>query len=329
MRHPRLAFVLIAASLLGTAALSLLYEDWSFLKERRPLRIGVDVWVGFAPLYLAQDQGFFRARGVEVQLKVMKGAEEIRAALAAGELDGQTTSLDTVLMQVDQGIPSLAVLALDRSDGGDGLIASSGIRSVAGLRGKTVAFQPATPSHFFLMYLLDRAAMTLKDVQVRTMDAGDAGAAFLAGRVDAAVTWEPWLSRAMERSDATLLATTRGDQTVIVDVLAFHPSVLRDRPDDVRSVVAAWEDAVAWWKANPSEANRLMAAHYGLETSEFETMIGGLRYLGLPENQQLFGTLEKPGDLVELARLINRIFIANGITRVPHALNEILAFDFL
>lgn len=329
MKHQKLAIVLVLGSLLGTLGLSLIYEDWGCRGNRRPIRLAVDVWVGFAPLHLAQDKGFFNLHGVEVELRTMKGSEEIRAGLAAEELDGQTTSLDTILMQNDQGVPAVAVLALDRSDGGDGLVATSEVRTVAGLRGRSVAFQPATPSQFFLMYHLDRAGMTLDDIKAQKMDSGDAGAAFVAGHVDAAVTWEPWLSQALAKEDSRLLASTRGEPAVIVDVLAFRPSVLRDRPDEVRSIVAAWDHAVLWWREHPEEANRLMAAHYGLDVNEFTEMLRGLRYLTQKDNRDLIGTLEQPGALVDLVGIINKVFLRSQIIRSPRALNEILAFDFL
>jgi len=330
MRHRKLALALIIAAVLGTAALSLVYEDWSFLSRARPpLRVAVDVWVGFAPLYLAQDRGYFKARGVEVELKKMKGAQEIRAALAAGKIDGQTTSLDTILMQVDQGIPSVAVLLLDRSQGGDGIVARAGVRTVAGLRGKTVAYQPATPSHFFLAYHLFKAGMKLTDVKGRKMDSGDAGAAFMAGKVDAAVTWEPWLTRASTGADSHLLVSSAVPETVIVDVLAFRPGVLRDRGKEVRAVVAAWNDAVKYWQKNPAAANKIMAAHYGLKTAEFTDMISGLRFLDREQNLKLMGSLDSPGPMLDLVSTINKIFLKNRVIRTAHALPEILAVDYL
>lgn len=329
MRHRKLAWTLVALFVAGTIGLSLVYDNWSFGDGRRPIRIAVDIWVGFAPLFLAQEKGFFEDRGVDVEIRVMKGAEEIRAGLAAGELDGQTTSLDTILMQNDQGIPAVAVLALDRSKGGDGIVARHGISSVAGLRGRTVAFQPATPSHFFLLFHLHEAGMTIQDIKALPMDSGDAGAAFMAGKVDAAVTWEPWLGQAAEAPDGHLLVSSAEETLVIVDVLAFRPEVLRDRGSDVRAIAGAWDDAVRYWRDNPDEANRIMAAQYSLDPGEFADMISGLQYLTGEDNQALAGTLERPGPLVELVRRINEVFRRNDITTQDLPLKKILAFDYL
>jgi len=324
-----LALFLALTAVLGTFGLSVLYEDYGCSGRARPIRIATDIWVGFAPLYLAQDQGYYGSHGVEVELLTMKGAEEMRAALAAGEVDGQTTSLDTILMQVDQGIESVAVLLLDRSKGGDGIVAAEEIRSVGSLRGRTVAFQPATPSHFFLLYHLDRGGMTIDDIDGRHMDSGDAGAAFVAGKVDAAVTWEPWLTNAAQREGGHLLASSAGRDTVIVDVLAFRPSTLRDRGDDVRAVVASWNDAVHFWRENPDQANALMAAHYGLETEEFAAMISGLRYLDTVDSAAIMGTLDAPGEILDLVASINRIYLNNGVTVAFHPLPEVVAHDYL
>lgn len=329
MRHRGLAAGLVAFLVLGTLGLAWIYEDWGAARDRPPIRIAVDVWVGFAPLYLAEDLGLFQKHGVEVRLEKMKGAEEIRAGLASGSLDGQTTSLDTVIQQGAQGIRTTTVIALDRSAGGDGIVATRELRSVASLRGREVAFQPATPSHFFLMFHLDRAGMTLADVMPRFMDSGDAGAAFVAGRIDAAVTWEPWLTRAAERPDTHVLASTAGNDVVIVDVLAFRPDVLKVRGNEVRAIAAAWDEAVRYWQANPEDANRRMAAHYGLAPEVFAEMLTGLRFLDMDANQRFLGTLDARGPVADLVESINRILVRNGIIDTAQAVADVVALDYL
>lgn len=58
-----------------------------------------------------------------------------------------------------------------------------------------MAVHVGSASQFFLSVLLRDAGLSEKHVQAVNMTHGDAGAAFVAGRVDAAVTWEPWLSK--------------------------------------------------------------------------------------------------------------------------------------
>ena len=52
------------------------------------IRIGHTTWVGYGPMYLARDLGYFKEAGVDVQLEVIEDAALYMAAAAAGELDG-------------------------------------------------------------------------------------------------------------------------------------------------------------------------------------------------------------------------------------------------
>ena len=76
------------------------------------------------------------------------------------------------------------------------------------------------------------------------MKAGDAGSAFVAGKVDAAVTWEPWLSKAKETPFGHVLLSSDKTPGIIVDSLAFKPDFLKKRGADVKKIVAAWNEAV-------------------------------------------------------------------------------------
>jgi NitT/TauT family transport system substrate-binding protein len=91
------------------------------------------------------------------------------------------------------------------------------------------------------------------------MDADKAGAAFVAGALDAAVTWEPWLTKASESGHGHILITTRQKPGVIVDALAFRDTVLSQKKQAVAALVQAWFDALQYWKDHPAESDAIMA----------------------------------------------------------------------
>jgi len=176
---------------------------------RPKLKIAVVTWVGFGPFYVAQDKGFFQEEGLEVQLVRIDDFGARRGALAAGELDGSVETVDSLAVGFAQNLPAVEILLIDQSYGGDGIVAKKEIQGIAGLKGKTVACAKSTPSHFFLLYLLEQQGLSPRDFALKPMEAGDAGAAFVAGKVDCAVTWEPWLSKAKETPHGHVLATTK------------------------------------------------------------------------------------------------------------------------
>jgi NitT/TauT family transport system substrate-binding protein len=120
------------------------------------------------------------------------------------------------------------VLALDDSNGGDGIVARKEITSVKGLKGKKVAFAEGSVSQFFLNVLLREAGLKQSDVVSVNMKPGDAGAAFVAERVDAAVP-----GSAPDQGKKTpfghLLIDSSKTPGLITDVLIFRTDVIQAR----------------------------------------------------------------------------------------------------
>jgi NitT/TauT family transport system substrate-binding protein len=262
------------------------------------IKLGMSTWLGYAPLYLAKEKGFFQKRGIEVEVVVIESPADRRAAFAADRIQGMATTVDTHVMTAaaENPIPVIQVLALDDSNGGDGMVAKKEIKTIKDLKGKTVAAQlGAGASYFWLNYVLAQNDMKLSDLKTVDMKAGDAGAAFVAGKVDAAVTWEPWLSRAKDTPFGSVLLSSDKTPGIIVDSLAFKPDFLKKRGDDVKKIVAGWNEAVQFAAQNPKDADAIMAKFTGQKPEEFTKEKSGVRFYGDKENKEYFGTPQKPG----------------------------------
>jgi NitT/TauT family transport system substrate-binding protein len=315
---------LFVATVLAALAVFVLGRGlWRAVRSSDDLVIGVDIWVGFAPLHLAQDLGYFEEEGLEVSLVTLKGTSEMRAALASDRVQGVTTSLDTALRNRAIGTPAQVALGLDRSAGADGLVARAPVDTVLELQGRQVAVQPATPSEWLLLFLLHDAGVPLGTVERIEMDSADAGAAFVAGKVDAAVTWEPWLGQAAQAEGAALLASTVDHPYVILDVLLLHDDLLDDRPEDVLALRRAWFRAVEYIRTEPEASAELLAPYYGVEPPVFLEMVSGLEYLDQPANEALFGDpgASPAGAVIDAA---NGIFLESGILERPVLADELV-----
>ena len=266
--------------------------------EKTPLKVTLPTWTGYGPLFLAEEKGIFEKHGIDVELSIIEGLAERKAALAGGQVDGMATALDVHVTLAASGVPMQVVWLLDDSFGGDGIIAKKEIASVADLKGKKVAFEQGSTSHLLLLTALKDANLTDKDVEMVQMSAGDAGAAFVAGQVDAAVTWEPWLSKASQ-ANGGVLATTKDYQGIIVDAVGFNKSVIEQRPDDIKAFVAAMAEAMDYWKANVDESNEIMAKGLKIDLAEFTGTVSGLKFLYKEDNKQLFGTADSKGQIYQ------------------------------
>ncbi len=263
-----------------------------------PIKLGMSTWLGYAPLYLAKEKGFFTKQGIDVEIVVIESPADRRAAFAADKIQGMATTVDTHVMTAaaENPIPLKQVLAMDDSHGGDGMVAKNEIKTLQDLKGKTVAAQlGAGASYFWLNYVLSQNGMKLSDLKMVDMKAGDAGAAFVAGKVDAAVTWEPWLSRAKATTFGHVLLSSDQTPGIIVDSLAFKPAYLAKHKAEVKKIVAGWNEAVEFANQHPAEADAIMAKFANEKPEEFTKEKTGVRFYGEKENKEYFGTPAKPG----------------------------------
>lgn len=278
-----------------------------------PMRLGLVTWIGYGPFYVAKEKGFFKENNVEVDLQRIEGDVERRAAIASGQLDGIALTLDSMIVLRTHGIPLRTVMAIDGSSGGDGLVAVSAIKKVEELKGKQIAFPTGLPSHFFLYTVLKQHEMKMSDVKPIAMDADQAGAAFASGKIDAAVTWEPWLSKASEVGRGHVLATSREFPGTIEDVLFMREDVIGKRSPEIEGIIRAWYKAVDFVTTNPTEAKAIMAKAFNLPDEKVTMLLAGIRYEGKQGNQAAFGTPEKPGFLYPLYDRITDAWMSEGV----------------
>src|SRR5262245_50747551 len=173
--------------------------------EAGNIRLGMTTWVGYGPLFLARDKGFFKENGLDVELQIIEDAALYMAAIAAGKLDGNASTIDEIMKYRSPDFCFKAVVALDDSHGGDGVLVQTDVNSLADLKGKAVGMNEGSVSQFWFNILLKREGMTEKDLQITNMTADDAAAAFIAGQIPAAVTWEPHLTLVRTKNQGKVL----------------------------------------------------------------------------------------------------------------------------
>lgn len=268
--------------------------------EAGSLKLGHSTWVGYGPFYIARDKGFFKEEGVGVELIIMEDTPIKMGALMAGQLDLVASTADEFPIYMKPGIGLHHVLAVDNSKGGDGIVANKDIADVKGLKGKKVAFEQGSVSQFFLNALLKDAGMTQADIEPVNMAATDAGIAFAAKQVDAAVTWEPALSLGAKAPHGKLLLSSADKPGLITDVVAATTDTIGNKKDDIKGFVRAWYKALAFAKSNPEEANKIMAQGVGgwlNDPAVFAETLAGIEYLDKDMNAAFFGTPEAPGQI--------------------------------
>lgn len=281
----------------------------------KPLILGLNPWIGNGIYYVAKEKGLFDAEGVKVELQDYADGAVGKQLISSGKVDMLSLTPETVVILKDAGIDVRAVAITDTSEGGDGIIATQNIKTLADLKGKKVAYEEGSPSHFFLSFLLDKEGMTTKDLQSVNVIAPDAGAAFVSGNVDAAVTWQPWLSKASDRQGGHLITDSKANP-ILPALVIFRTQTIQERPQDIRAMLRAIFKAREWALANPDEANAIMAKAFSISVQDVKDQMPDFRWFSYQDNQNEFtrgvysatNLIQSAGDLwLKLGLIKNKI----------------------
>lgn len=287
-------------------------------------------WIGFLPLDLAAKKGFFKNHGVDVAVTSFESKSDSRAALVSGKIQGIATTIDTQVMSASSGVKVTVPLVLDTSYGGDGLVGKKDIKTFKDLKGRTVALDTSGGASFFWFnYELNENGMTMNDVKVTNMSSGDAGSAFVAGQVDAAMTWEPWLSKARETDFGHVVLDSKAVPGVILDTLGLSSDFVKQYPKTVQGIVDGWFDALAYLESNKDDAIKTMAEASGVSQSDLEGELSGIKFYSKAENATLFGTSSTPGNLTKIANTANDLWVSTGLSTSKADISALLNSSFV
>lgn len=274
--------------------------------ESGTFSMAIQPWIGYGPWYIAEEEGAFEETGVDVKFTNFTTDDQLNSAFASGRLQGANVATHTALKLAAAGLPIKIVLLEDVSTTADAILAGDGIDSVADLRGKRVAYEEGSTSDILLRYALQENGMSLDDVKKVPIPAADAGAAALAGRVDAAVTYEPYLTTALNEDDKfKLIYSAEEKPGLISDVFIVSEETLDSRPGQVRALVASWGQAISAYRADPPRGQTIIAEGVGAKPAELKTAFDGVEFYDVEENRaQLAGDYrsETIGDVLEVAK---------------------------
>jgi NitT/TauT family transport system substrate-binding protein len=264
------------------------------------ITLAFSTWNGYMALVIAAKEGYFKKHGADVTYTVIEDPVQRFNALKAGSLNAIATTVDTFSRTYAKGIPTVMVLGLDASVGGDGIVATKEIKTVKQLKGQKVAVSSGSTSQWFLDYVLRANHMSLNDVKQIDLTAGDAGAAFAAGRIKVAVTWQPWLDKAKSNTNGHVLVDTKKYPTIIVDEVAFAPSFIKDHPDKVKDFIAGYNDALTLIKTNPSKAFADVKSYLGQTPAQIKATMKDVPLWSIAQSKRYYGTSAHPGPLYKI-----------------------------
>ena len=274
---------LAAAALLGAFSVTASAQETK-------LSVGMAGWTGFAPLTLAKEAGLFKKHGIDVTLKKIPQKDR-HLAIASGDIQCAATTVETWIVWNANGVATTQIFQLDKSYGADGMVVKPGINSIKELKGKTVAASaPGTAPYFTLAWMLRENGLGMKDVKVVNLEPQAAANAMIAGTsgVDAAMTYEPFLSAVRAKPEAGKIIATTLDYPMIMDTFGCTPKFLAEQPKAAKALADAYFDALAMIKAEPQKSFGIMGADVKQTAEAFEKSQSYLRWQDRASNLKFF-----------------------------------------
>lgn len=278
--------------------------------ESPPFRLTISTWIGYAPLLVAKEKGFFNDLNVDIRFIDDLGTR--RATLLANQVDGWGSTVDNLAIDSTVGISAKTVMCIDESAGADGIIVRPGI-DWQNLKGRKVAVEKQFPGHFLLLMLLKQHGLKPSDIETIDLGGDKMGKALAAGAVDAAVTWEPWISRAPDLAHSKKLFTTSEQPGLIIDTLAIRSDVLDSRPRDARTLVEGTLRAIDWITRNSEEADTLIGSIFKSRPEAVKDMLKGVRFTDRHRNLELMGSAATIGPIYELFDNASALWAEAGV----------------
>jgi NitT/TauT family transport system substrate-binding protein len=314
---------LALAAALATLALS----ATPALAQDTKVTLAISGWTGFAPLTLAKEAGLFKKYGLDVTIKKIPQKDR-HLAIASGDVQCAATTVETWIAWNANGVATTQIFQLDKSYGADGMVVKPGISKITDLKGKTVAADaPGTAPYFGLAWMLKKNGLSIKDVKVVNLSPQAAANAMIAGTdgIDAAMTYEPYLSAVRAKPEAGKIIATTLDYPMVMDTFGCTPKFLADNPKAAKGLADGYFDAIAMIKADPKKSFEIMGADVKQTGEAFEKSQAYLRWQDREANQRFFAT----GEHAEFSKEAAGLLLEAGIIKAIPDLSKLADTRFL
>jgi NitT/TauT family transport system substrate-binding protein len=226
------------------------------LKGEKVIRVGVVTWGGYAGgeyfnegFAASKESRFYKEYGILVDFKLLDDFNDCRNAWKSDNIDLMWATVDAFTTEVNgfKEFEPQIVFQADWSRGGDAVVVTRTIQNVADLKGKKIAFAEMTPSHTFLLWLLEAGNLKYSDISpVKVANAIDAADLFKKGQVDAAVVWSPDDADCVAKvSGARVLQSTKEASYIIADVFVAKKKYVDDNREILQKLVEGWMKGAA------------------------------------------------------------------------------------
>jgi len=272
-------------------------------EDTKTIKVGVVTWGGYAGgqfwnkgFEANTASKFYKDYGFLVEFKVLDDFVASREAWKSGDVDLLWATVDAFPTEADalKEFDPKIVFQADWSRGGDAIVVRRGIGNVSDLKGKKIAVAYMTPSHSFLINLLETSNLKTSDVNIiEVASAIDAASMFKSGSVDGAVVWSPDDADCVDNvKGSKVLQSTKTASNIIADVFFAKQDFIDNNNKELTQLFEGWmkgSAAINTTESAKKEAAQILQKGLGMDYNFCYSAINNVRLATLGDNQAFFG----------------------------------------
>ena len=206
---------------------------------------------------------------VKPDFMTVRAGSEVIAAMAGGSLDICNLGSSPLVVGYANGAPVSLVYVYKNIIDSEVLVVqnSSGIKSLAGLKGKKLGLPFNTSVHFAALAALKTAGMGLSDVTLVNMRADTIASAWTRREIDAAYIWIPVAPKLVEDQGTVIFKSGDLNKSgiVVFDALGVRNEFKQKNPDLVLAFLKEYDRIATTFKQNPKEVVDTMTKFLGVD----------------------------------------------------------------
>lgn len=248
-----------------------------------------------AAIFVGDAKGIFKNHGLNIQLTQFAAGGPIMQQVGAGSLDLGFAGVPPVISAIDNGATVKIVAALQGEGSGIVVGNESGISKVTDLKGKKIAV-PSKGSIQDIMLrkiLVDNNIDYDKDVTVSNMPVGQQPDALVGKSIDAAFTWEPYVSMTEMQGKGRVLARS---ETIMPNhpccSVATTATMIQQYPDTLKEFFKALKESTDFVLQHPQETAQIISGKNYLndEAAIEAAALPHIHFLAKPDETFIAGT---------------------------------------
>ena len=272
----RRKFNLALAGLAASVVVPVLYAQDRLEKSKVTVAVGGKASLYYLPLTLAEQLGYFKAEGLEVEISDSAGGTSALQAVTSGAADVVCGGYEHTLNLQNRGEFFQAFVLMGRAPQiamGVSVKTMPGYHALADLKGRKIGVTaPGSSTNMIANLVLARAGLKASDVSfVGVGSSGGALSALRSGQIDAISNNDPVMTMLEQKGEVRIIADTRtlkGTMEVFggpmpAACLYAPAAFVQKNPNTTQALAHAIVHALKWLQtAAPSDLMKIVPESY-------------------------------------------------------------------